>query len=159
MSSSSQAAPDCAELDFEEGAFEFPKTRLGNACAKNWGKCKSLVAQLMTDKWSSALKAPSLRGILRTVAGLSQELQLADSPALLQQNELTIRLIGSLVSLCIAANSVKRAEEIKHYMKFAEPAGELARAIEELFGPGKKLDPELQVLQATIAWEGRRVCV
>lgn len=93
------------------------------------------------------MREPSLRGILRTVAGLSQELSTADSPALLQKNEHTLKLLNNLVALCTASSAIKRAEELKHFVKFMEPTSELAAAVELLFGPGRQLDVELLVLQ------------
>lgn len=130
--------------------FEFPKTRLGNAVRKNFGKGLSWLGQLTTERWKTALRENSLRGVLRAVAGLAQELEKAESPSLAAKNKESLQLINDLLHLCSAYNALAKNDETKNVMKFLAPVSSLTEAVATHLGPSMELDAELQILQAAV---------
>lgn len=142
---------DGADGDSEPAIFfEFPKTRLGNAVRKNLSKALSWLGQLTTERWNSCLKEQSLRGVLRAVAGLAQELETAESPALAAKNNECLQLINALLLLCSAQNFLMKSDETKHILRFKELVAALAAVVKTHLGETTMLDPELQVLQAAL---------
>lgn len=111
-------------------------------------KSHAALGHMMGPKWADALKETSLRGLVRTAAGLAHELATAESPFLMQQNELAMKYLNGLVKVCLANNGLAKDRDSKSYLKFLPALDYLAEAVKEVFGEAATLDIELQIIQA-----------
>lgn len=129
--------------------FIYPQHRLGRAVKRNMEKADSLLATLLDQKWRSCLSDTKLRGVLRAIAGNHIELLEGESPALVQKNQDAQDRVSALLRLTSAIRSLDKSRESKSFLKCLPPLEELSDFAIAIFGPTRRLDSELVVIQVS----------
>lgn len=129
----------------------FPKGRLGNGVAKAELRVDSIMLALSTAKWRDALKDTTLRGFMRSCAGLEKELEVSEYPAMVRLNDQHNHIIRHLLELCSVAVSFGKDESENVVVRFREPLEAIRAYMEEKYTGASAitLDAELAILQVS----------
>lgn len=111
----------------------------------------SILVGLTKPTWREVLRESTLRGLVRTIAGLEKDLsRSSEYPQLAKMNSQHNEAIASLLALSLAAAAYAKDECRSNLVKFKAPLQELEPYKNNKFQAGSAInfDAELVILQA-----------
>lgn len=149
----SEASGSAADRGIGEGEsdhdrfFMFPMGGMGNKMRASDAKVGSLIGHLNSENWRACL-AP-VRSNIRSVAGLSVELQNCEHPRLIEINKGHMTTMSALLQLTKGLKALSAEYSVSNLANLSPMLATLLTNVKERLGPSHELDSELMVLKAT----------